>query len=287
VKAIQIPDRTRASLAPYLPIPYGELKFAGMVTSLVLFLIAQAAAHLWFPSYGWPTNLGILISGLFMIIFLLIAAVASRDVDGGWAAAYWDRNWRGYTLWVYKEGEEYKYWVFRTGDLANHGVEVCISIPLYKLAGVPTYWVRDTLVPTQFHLQLKHRTFSGAWCVVVGDSFGNRLTLPVEMALELGLAQIQDTSELPYTARHFDLANNFLAVCKDWKWQNEARASNHRRFEDSLRVIEKAIEMIRASKRFQHSAEGKRIREFLELRYLMIANNESEGEARKRMAKSA
>lgn len=294
MKAIQIPDRTRASLAPYLPIPYGTLKILGMVLSILLAIASIPA----FSLLGLPAKLGGFVAILFLVIFSLILKLVERDIDGTWvthwATAYWDRNWRGYTLWVYKEGEEYRYHILSVGTDPSHPnarfggpSRVMVAIPLHWWTDGPTYWVRDTLVPRPYNIRFKHRTFSGAWCVVVGDSFGNRLTLPVEMALELALVQVQDTSALPYKARHFDLANNFLVVCTDWKWQKESGERSYCRFVDSLRTIEDAINMIRATTRFQRSKEGKAIREFLELRYLMIANNESEEDARKRMLKSA
>lgn len=120
---IQIPDRSRASLAPYLPIPYGSLKLLGMVLSLVVIVIALVAGFLWFPSYGWSMKLGIFISMLVGIILMLIIAVAACDVEGEWVTdwfpAYWDRNWRGYRLWVYQQNTvsaPVRYQITREGD---------------------------------------------------------------------------------------------------------------------------------------------------------------------------
>lgn len=304
--SIQIPDRSRASLAPYLTIPYGTLKLLGMVGSIVLAITALVAGHLWFPLYSWPKTLGVLISGLFLLVYFLIAKFNERDIDGfedyGWSAyprAYWNRNWRGYRLWVYQQNTvsaPVRYRITREGEdpAVFLGAEfldsrdrprVMISIPLGDWRSVPTVWVQDhPLDPRPFTIHLVDRKFRHDWQVIVRDFYGNRLTLPVEHALEIVSGRIPHPL---LTQPSNTLSQVVLGLLKEHEEVKSRCGLYGGRSMDARAAIEKAVEMIRASTRYQHSKEGKAIRKFLELRYLMIANNESEEDARKKLADNA
>ena len=299
MQSIEIRDRTRDSLAPYLPIPHGTRKLLGFCGGLLLFISAYAI-KLCYRAYVQAAS-NVFMGAIFLgvVIALLSEATMGGDTHEGmligWFKAYWDRNWCGYKLLVFKVGEEYKYLILRPwiypkslDEWCGDDSPVLISIPLYGWTGVPNYWVKDApLDPRPFFLRLNNRSFNGGWTVVVLDFFGNHLNLPVEMALELAIAQVQSTPALPKTVHHWDLSGVFLQTCEDWRLQSESTKFFQVKYSRAVHAIEEAIEMIRASTRFQRSKAGMEIREFLELRYCMLDNNLSEEQARAFLAKSA
>lgn len=308
MKAIQIPDLSRASLAPYLPIPYGSLKLVGMFVSIVLAVVINIAAYFWLPNQWFYTNLGILISGLFLVVGILIMKVCRDDVDEiedtNWWTAYIDRNWTGYRLWIYKVDAEVRYRVLRAGvDPAELILEfpdqakVMISIPLGGWLSVPTVRVRfySLFAPVPiaiigvertsnpFTIRLVDRKFRDGWPVVIKDNYGNCLTVPVEFALDI----VSDWTPRPFlgTLHYVDLMEVMHGLLEDHREAKGRSELNGARFLDARAVIEDAAQMILASTRFERSRDGKKIREFLELHLRMIDTGESEEEARANMTK--
>lgn len=301
MKPIQIPDRSRDSLAPYLPIPYGSLKLLGMVVSIVLVILVNVVPHIWFPLQIWASALGLFVSCLFMAIGYLIMKIAQRDVDSRtmreWWHEYTKRNLRGYRLWIYQKNTvsaPVRYFILREGDdpsvhLAAEFLNprdrptVMISIPLLGRTVVPTVWAQfHQLEPRPFTILLVDRKFRHDWQVIVQDFYGNRLTLPVEHALEIVSCRTPRVAALRQR-----LSQVYLDLRHEYDNESERRARNCSDFMDARGAVEKAVEMIQVSTRFQRSKEGKAIREFLELRLRMLYTGESEEEARKKMADTA
>lgn len=290
----EIPDRSRASLAPYLPIPYGTLKLLGVVVFTLTALVATQV----FRSFNL-FGVGVLVSLLCGFVAGLIMRIARSDVDDTtrWLLAYWDRNVRGYRLWVYKVGEEYRYRILREGVLDprdpsvgfDDRAPVMLSVPLSERRPrqIDVRMVEAAVGP--FTVFLKNREFDharGSWEVSVQDFSGNRLIMSIEAALEVLLASTQMSTQLPHFSRQLSLNGVFMALGEEWRAQRRMSDRKGHELVSARIALSNAIDMIRSSTRFQRSKEGKEVREFLELRLRMLETGESEEDARAALAKS-
>lgn len=306
-----LPDRSHASLAPYLPIEYATLKLVGgSLVNIVLCLIFLTVDHLWLHLQDWPQTVSLFLIAGFVLSALTM--ILKDDVNGNWWTAYLDRNWHGYTLWIYRPvrldelgrsggvDDEVRHHILRDGQnptdlLLEHPVAYYrfLSIPLRGWPHVPSVRLKSnqrfdlgfTKVGisghSPFRIGLVDREFCDAWQVIVKDSRGDRLTVPVETALDIVSVHTPGWDlDMPYRF----LSQVLLGALEQHKLEKSQRKLNDGRFRDARIALEEAITMIRASTRFQRSKEGKATREFLELHLRMLNTGESEEEARKNMS---
>lgn len=116
------------------------------------------------------------------------------------------------------------------------------------------------------------------------DFYGNRLTLPVEHALEIVSGRMPRCF-LNTTCN--TLSEVMIGIRRERDEVQDRCDFNGGQLMDARGTIERVIEMIRATTRFQHSKDGKAIREFLEIRLRMLYGGKTEEQVRMDMANNA